>query len=126
MSMGMSVRIFWQLVNAYTHINAKMPKRKKQEATENQDDMPVLRRLRETAGLTQAELARQIPDKTRSKTLNQSVISRWESGEDEPELTILQMKALCKALGIAFENLPDDFGPPKRSQLPKHQGEVTK
>lgn len=126
MSMDMNIRIFWLLVNAYKHINAKMPKRKKQETIEDPDNMPVLRRLRETAGLTQAELARQIPDKTRTKTLNQSAISRWESGEDEPELTIPQMKALCKALGIAFEDLPDDFGPPKRSQLLNNQGQITK
>jgi transcriptional regulator with XRE-family HTH domain len=103
-----------------------MPRRKKQRETpENPDDMPVLRRLREAAGLTQAELAKRIPDKTRAKTLNQSVISRWESGEDEPELTIPQMRALCKALGIAFEDLPDDFGPPKLKQLPERQGGVT-
>ena len=86
--------------------------RKKQ--SENPDDMPVLRRLREAAGLTQSQLAGKIPDKTRTKTLNQSVISRWESGEDEPELTIPQMRALCSALGIPFENLPDDFGSPSR------------
>ena len=88
--------------------------RKKQ--SENPDDMPVLRRLREAAGLTQSDLARRIPDKSRTKTLNQSVISRWESGEDEPELTVPQMRALCQALGILFDDLPDDFGPPKRSQ----------
>lgn len=82
--------------------------------------MPVLRRLREEAGLTQAELAKQIPDKTRTKTLHQSVISRWESGEDEPELTIVQTKALCRALGKSLEELPDDFGPPKPLSQPEN------
>jgi len=89
-----------------------MPRKKLKQNPEN---MPVLRRLREAVGLTQTELAKRIPDKTRQKTLNQSVISRWESGEDEPELTIPQMKALCRALGIALDQLPDDFGPPAPS-----------
>ncbi|MBE9124893.1 helix-turn-helix transcriptional regulator [Coleofasciculus sp. LEGE 07092] len=73
-------------------------------------DKSVLRRLREEAGLTQAELARQIPDKTRTKSLTQSAISRWESGEDEPELTVFQMKAFCRALGRSLDELPDDLG----------------
>ena len=73
--------------------------------------MPALRRLREEAGLTQSELAKLIPDKTRKKTLTQQAISRWESGEDEPELTIMQTKALCRALGKSLEEIPDDLGP---------------
>ena len=96
----------------------KMSKKKQDQ---NPDDMPPLRRLREAAGLTQTSLAKLIPDKSRTKTLNQSVISRWESGEDEPELTIPQIKALCRALDVRVENLPDDFGPPKRSQFQVQQ-----
>jgi len=72
-------------------------------------NVSILRRLREEAGLTQAQLAKQIPDKTRTKTLTQSAISRWESGEDEPELTIFQMKAFCRALGKSLDDLPDEF-----------------
>lgn len=79
------------------------------------EDMPALQVLREAVGLTQTQLAKLIPDKSRTKTLNQSAISRWERGEDEPELTIPQMKALCKALGVSLEDLPDDFGLLKRS-----------
>lgn len=77
--------------------------------------MPALQRLRDAAGLTQAQLAKQIPDKSRTKTLHQSVISRWETGEDEPELTIPQMKALCRALGKTLEELPDDMHRPMPS-----------
>lgn len=69
----------------------------------------ALRRLREEAGLTQTQLAKQIPDKSRTKTLTQSAISRWESGEDEPELTVFQMKAFCRALGKSLDDLPDEF-----------------
>ncbi|WP_232231772.1 helix-turn-helix domain-containing protein [Coleofasciculus chthonoplastes] len=71
--------------------------------------MSTLRLLREEAGLTQIELAKQIPDKTRTRTLSQSAISRWESGQDEPELTVFQMKAFCRALGKSLDELPDDF-----------------
>jgi putative transcriptional regulator len=81
----------------------------------NPEDMPALRRLRKEAGLTQLQLAKLIPDKTKTKTLTQAAISRWESGEDEPELTIAQTKALCRALGKSLEEIPDDLGPPNRS-----------
>jgi hypothetical protein len=36
-----------------------------------------------------------------------------ETGKDEPELTIAQVKALCRALGKSLDELPEDFGPPK-------------
>ena len=90
--------------------------RKKQ----NPEDMPALRRLRQEAGLTQSELAKLIPDKTRRKSLTQQAISRWESGEDEPELTIAQTKALCRALGKSLEEIPDDLGPPKPLPQPNN------
>jgi putative transcriptional regulator len=70
-----------------------------------------LKRLRLQVGLTQANLAKQIPDKTGSGTLSQRAISAWERGEYQPELTIPQMKALCKALGVTLDELPDDFRP---------------
>lgn len=112
LSLNISILIKVTAVNKYAYIPAKMTRKKQ---TENPDDMPVLRRLREAVGLTQAELARRIPDKTRTKTLTQAAISRWENGEDEPELTIPQTRALCRALDLAFEDLPDDFGPPGKS-----------
>jgi putative transcriptional regulator len=71
-----------------------------------------LRRLRLRVGLTQSELANQIPDKTGFSTLSQRAVSAWERGEYQPELTIPQMKALCKALGVLLDELPDDLRPP--------------
>ena len=106
----MSILITLGFVNEYAHNYGKMCLVKQDLDSK---PMPLLRRLRQEAGLTQAELAKQIPDKTRTKTLTQSAISRWESGEDEPELTVSQMKALCKALGKSLDELPDDLGPPK-------------
>ncbi|HBL11658.1 MAG TPA: XRE family transcriptional regulator [Cyanobacteria bacterium UBA11162] len=87
-----------------------MPRKKK---SSDLQAMSALERLRREAGLTQEELAKQIPDKTGTKTLNRRSISYWETGESKPELTIPQIKALCRVLGKSVEELPDDFGPPK-------------
>ncbi|MDB9514131.1 helix-turn-helix transcriptional regulator [Kamptonema animale CS-326] len=83
----------------------------------NQDlgNMPALQQLMDEVGLTQTALAKLIPDKTGMKTLSQASISRWLSGDDEPELTIAQVKALCRALGKNLDELPNYFGPPKRT-----------
>ncbi|NJL22166.1 MAG: helix-turn-helix transcriptional regulator [Leptolyngbyaceae cyanobacterium SM1_3_5] len=67
----------------------------------------TLKRLRIQAGLTQAELAKLIPDKTGTGTLSQRSISAWERGEYQPELTISQTKALCRALDVTLDDLPD-------------------
>lgn len=73
----------------------------------------MLERLRTEVGLTQEQLAKQIPDKTGVKTISQVSISKWETGQSQPELTIPQTKALCRALGKSLDELPDDLGPPK-------------
>ncbi len=86
------------------------------------DEMPALQVLREAAGLSQAELAKRIPDRSGQKTTTQQAISRWERGIDQPQLTVAQMKALCRALNVSLEQLPDDFGPPKRS--PSHTSDT--
>ncbi len=63
---------------------------------------PTLRELRERVGLSQEGLARLIG--VSSKT-----ISNWERGIGAASLTVPQMKALCEALGVALNELPDDF-----------------
>ncbi|PSB06119.1 XRE family transcriptional regulator [filamentous cyanobacterium CCP1] len=76
---------------------------------QNRSESPSpLKQLRLRAGLTQAELAKLIPDKTGTGTLSQRAVSAWERGEYQPELTIPQMKALCRALGVTLDELPDD------------------
>ena len=84
-----------------------------QERLNQEEPASPLKRLRIQAGLTQAELARQIPDKGGTKPISQRAVSAWERGEYQPELTIPQMKALCRALGVTLNELPDDCGPPK-------------
>ena len=72
------------------------PKDSKQESP--------LKQLRDHLGLTQEELARrcEIPLRT---------YVRWETGEATPRPTIPQVKALCRELQVAIEELPDEFGP---------------
>jgi transcriptional regulator with XRE-family HTH domain len=63
-----------------------------------------LKQIREAAGLSQETLARLIG--VTSKT-----VSNWERGTNPANLTVPQMKALCRALGVTLEELPDWFGP---------------
>lgn len=63
-----------------------------------------LKQLRDNLQLTQEELSRRcgIPLRT---------YVRWETGEVTPRPTIAQVKALCRELKIAIDELPDNFGP---------------
>ena len=65
-----------------------------------------LKQMRQRVGLTQAELARRIGVSDRA-------VRAWEKGEYPPTLTVPQMRALCRELAIAFDDLPDEFGPSK-------------
>jgi transcriptional regulator with XRE-family HTH domain len=78
----------------------------KKKSSSEEADSP-LKRLREEAGFSQEELARRI-------RVSVTTISRWERGVSPAMLSVPQMKALCKELGKTIEELPDDFGPPKR------------
>jgi transcriptional regulator with XRE-family HTH domain len=64
----------------------------------------ALKQLRDRLGLTQEVLSRRcgIPLRT---------YVRWETGEATPRPTIPQVKVLCRGLGVAIEELPDEFGP---------------
>ena len=62
-----------------------------------------LRALRETSGLTPAELARQLS--IGKEAVSEQAIEVWERGESQPLLSILQVQALCRALGISLDEL---------------------
>lgn len=68
----------------------------------NSDTPKPLKSLREQAGLSQEALARIVG--VSSKT-----VSNWERGTSVASLTVPQMKALCDALGVTLNELPDDF-----------------
>lgn len=68
----------------------------------NQSSHLTLKQLREQAGLSQEGLARVIG-------VSGKTVSNWERGMSVASLTVLQMKALCNALGVTLDELPDDF-----------------
>lgn len=71
----------------------------------NQSDRPPsssLKRLREKAELSQEALARIVG-------VSGKTVSNWERGMSIASLTVPQMKALCEALGVTLDELPDDF-----------------
>lgn len=76
--------------------------------TSAEDSESPLKKLREEAGLSQQALSHRIG-------VAVTTISRWERGESVAMLTVPQMKALCQVFGKSVEELPDEFGPPKRS-----------
>ncbi|NJO39686.1 MAG: helix-turn-helix transcriptional regulator [Cyanobacteria bacterium CRU_2_1] len=72
----------------------------------NKEFESELKKLREQAGLSQEALARLIG--VTSKT-----VSNWERGISPATMTVPQIKALCQALGVTLDELPDHFGPVK-------------
>ena len=78
----------------------------KKNKSDSQENESPLKKLREEAGLSQQELATRIG-------VAVATISRWERGAPAM-LTVPQMKAMCKVFGKSIEELPDEFGPPKR------------
>ncbi|MDY6786277.1 MAG: helix-turn-helix transcriptional regulator [Cyanobacteriota bacterium] len=72
-------------------------------AQSGQEPESEFKKLRERAGLSQEALARQIG--VTSKT-----VSNWERGVSPASLTIPQIKALCRALNVTLEELPDRLG----------------
>ena len=61
-------------------------------------------RLRTLRRCTQQELADALG-------VSRVTIVNWETGRKQPNLTIPQVKTLCKVLGVSLDELPDDFGP---------------
>ncbi len=74
-----------------------MARPKKGQQTET--NSPI-KKLRETAELSQEELARLMD-------VSVSTISRWERGLTEPTMTVAQMKAFCQAIGKTLDELPN-------------------
>lgn len=62
----------------------------------------TLKELRKQAGLSQEGLARVVG-------VSGKTVSNWERGMSIASLTVPQMKALCNALSVTLDDLPDDF-----------------
>ena len=62
------------------------------------------KKLRLKAKLTQEQLARDIG-------VAVSTVRRWEKGQAEPTMTVLQMKSFCNSVQITLDDLPDSLLP---------------
>lgn len=71
---------------------------------------PTLKKLREQAGVTHADLARILS--TQGKPISGQVIQDWEEGEYQLELSIPQVRILCRALKVDFDELADHLEAP--------------
>ncbi len=65
----------------------------------------VFKELRESADLTQEELAYKL-----GKAL--STIRRWENGGDEPKMTRTEWTKYCEIIGKSFDELPPRLSVP--------------
>lgn len=69
------------------------------------DKESPLKKRRDELGLTQREVAVAID-------VSVQTISNWETGRfKEVRLTLPQVKAICRVLKWAIDDLPDDFKP---------------
>lgn len=75
--------------------------KRNESASESESE---LKKLREQAGLSQEALARLIG-------VTAKTVSNWERGVTPASLTIPQVKALCDALGVTLNDLPNHLGP---------------
>lgn len=75
------------------------PKRNESQATNS-----PFKTIRLEAKLTQEKLAREID-------VAISTVRRWEKGQNEPTMTLLQMKKFCNSVKRSFEELPDSLSP---------------
>ena len=66
-------------------------------------ESPIMR-LRVLRRMSQQQLADEVG-------VTRQTISAWENGHQTPTLTVSQMRKLCVALGVSFDQLPDNFGP---------------
>ena len=62
------------------------------------------KQLRLNAQLSQEQLARNIG-------VAISTIRRWEKGEAEPTMTVLQMKSFCQTFHLTLDKLPNSLLP---------------
>jgi transcriptional regulator with XRE-family HTH domain len=83
-----------------------MPEDTNASAAQFQNRPSAIEALRlERTQLTQDELAIRCG-------IPRSTYQRWIAGKTEAKLSLLQLKALCKELGIErIDELPDDFAP---------------
>lgn len=70
-----------------------------------QENTSLLRQLREQAGLTEVDLARELS--IGERTVGIEDICAWEETGEQPNLSISQLVALCDALDVTARQLAD-------------------
>lgn len=81
---------------------------------QEQGGVSPLRQLRELAGLTESDLARELS--TQGNPVSVESILNWEETGELPNLSIFQIVALCDALGVSAKQLADYLDPPPLQQ----------
>lgn len=75
----------------------------------------MLRQLRERAGLTREQLAARLDNRVAVRTLQD-----WENAAREPAMTRKDWLDFCEAVGVKWEDLPENLSTPAlESGLPK-------
>ena len=69
----------------------------------------LLKQLRELAGLTESDLARELS--IQGNPISTESVLNWEQTGELPSLSIFQLAALCDALGISARQLADYLQP---------------
>ncbi len=81
---------------------------------EGEEGKSFLRQLRERAGLTESELAKELSISGRA--ISTEIIQEWEKTGEEPILSITQLTALCQALGVTAIQLAEYWGTARLQQ----------
>ena len=77
--------------------------------SQRQETNSPFKRMRLNVKLSQEQLAREIG-------VAVSTIRRWEKGQAEPTMTVLQMKEFCRAVKKSFDELPNSLMPTNGSE----------
>lgn len=81
---------------------------------QEQGGLSSLRQLRELAGLTESDLAKELSTEENPVSIN--FVRNWEETGELPSLSILQLAALCDALGVSARQLADYLYPPPQQE----------
>lgn len=84
-----------------------MAKRSTSQPPASEKKITVLRQLREKAGLTREQLAARLDNRVSVRTLQD-----WENLAREPAMTRRDWLDFCAAVGVKWEDLPENLSAP--------------
>lgn len=86
---------------------------------QEQGNLSSLRQLRELAGLTESDLARELS--TKGNPVSVESVLNWEETGELPSLSIFQLAALCDALSVSARQLADYLNPSQSHQQEENE-----